>query len=153
MVLDDLFKDVPNHGILLLDQFLRLLDGGAMAALFEPVIDEGLEELEGHFLGQTALVKLQFGADHDDGTAGVIDALAEQVLAEAALLAFVADIDMTIGYACWDKQYAHASINLGFTIPTGNDWVADSFRSSCWQWYSLWFWYWWRRMGTSSWKP
>ena len=30
---------------------------------------------------------MQFGTDHDDGTAGVVDALAEQVLAEAALLA------------------------------------------------------------------
>jgi hypothetical protein len=88
MVFDDLFEDVPNHGILLLDQFLRLLDGGAVAALFEAMIDERLEQLERHLLGQTALVQLQFGTDHDDGTAGVIDALAEKVLAEAALLAF-----------------------------------------------------------------
>ena len=88
MVFDDLFEDVPNHGILLLDQFLRLLDGGAMAALFEAVIDERLEQLERHLLRQTALVQLELGTDHDDGTAGVIDALAEQVLAEAALLAF-----------------------------------------------------------------
>src|SRR5213075_3009297 len=35
----------------------------------------------------TALVQLQLGADHDDRTAGVVDALAEEVLAEAALLA------------------------------------------------------------------
>ena len=88
MVLDDFFEDVPNHRVLLLDQFLGLLDGGAMAALFEPMIDERLEQLERHLLGKTALVELQFGTDHDDGTAGIIDALAEQVLAEAALLAF-----------------------------------------------------------------
>ena len=55
--------------------------------LFEPVIDERLEQLERHLLRQTALVQLQFGTDHDDRTAGVVDALAEQVLAEAALLA------------------------------------------------------------------
>ena len=88
MVLDDLFEDVPNDGILLLDQFLGLLDGGAMAALFEPVIDERLEELERHLLRQTALVQLEIRTDDDDRTAGVIDALAEKVLAEAALLAF-----------------------------------------------------------------
>ena len=88
MVLDDLFQNVPNHRILLLDEFLGLLDGGAVAALFEAVIDEGLEQLERHLLGKTALIELQFGTDHDDGAAGVIDALAEQVLAEAALLAF-----------------------------------------------------------------
>lgn len=33
----------------------------------------------------------------------------------------VADIDLTFGYACWDKRYAHASLNVGFTIPTGNE--------------------------------
>src|SRR5205823_2266310 len=46
-----------------------------------------LEQLERHLLGQTALVELELGADHDDRTAGVVDALAEEVLAEAALLA------------------------------------------------------------------
>ena len=38
-------------------------------------------------MGQAALVELQVRADDDDGAAGVVDALAEQVLAEAALLA------------------------------------------------------------------
>ena len=88
MVLDDLFENVPHHGVLLLDQFLGLLDGGAMAALLEPMIDERLEQLQGHLLRQAALMQLQLGADHDDGAAGIIHALAEQVLAEASLLAF-----------------------------------------------------------------
>ena len=88
MVLDDFFEDVPNHRILLLHEFLGLLDGGAMAALFQAMIDERLEQFERHLLRQTALVQLQFGPDHDDRTAGIIDALAEQVLAETALLAF-----------------------------------------------------------------
>ena len=88
MVLDDLFENVPHHRVLLLDQFLGLLDGGAMAALFQAVIDEGLEQLERHLLGQTALVQFQLRTDHDDRAAGIIHALAEQVLAEAALLAF-----------------------------------------------------------------
>ena len=87
VVLDDLFQNVPHHGVLLLHQFLGLLDGGAVAALLEPVVDEGLEQLERHLLGKAALVEAQLGADHDDGTAGVIHALAEQVLAEASLLA------------------------------------------------------------------
>src|SRR5262249_31640914 len=42
---------------------------------------------ERDLLGQTALVQPQLGTDDDDGAGGVIDALAEQVLAEAALLA------------------------------------------------------------------
>ena len=53
----------------------------------EPLHDERLEQLERHQLGQAALVQLQRGADDDDRTARVVDALAQQVLAEAALLA------------------------------------------------------------------
>ena len=87
MVFDHLFQNVPNHRILLLHQFLGLLDGGAVAALFQAVIDERLEELERHLLGKTALVELQIRTDHDHRTARVVHALAEQVLAEAALLA------------------------------------------------------------------
>src|SRR5216684_650275 len=87
MFADDVFQDVPHDGFLLLDHFLGLLDGGAMALGFELVIDEGLEELERHLLGQTALVELQLRADDDDGAAGVVHALAEKVLAEAPLLA------------------------------------------------------------------
>src|SRR5918995_197488 len=49
--------------------------------------DERLEQLERHLLRQAALVQLQRRADHDDRAARVVDALAEQVLAEAALLA------------------------------------------------------------------
>ncbi len=87
VILDDFFKDVPDHRLLHLHHFLGLLDGGAVAGLLEAVIDEGLEQLERHLLGQAALVQLQLRADNDDRTAGVVDALAEQVLAEAALLA------------------------------------------------------------------
>ena len=37
--------------------------------------------------GQAALVQLELRANHDDRTAGIVDALAEQILPEAALLA------------------------------------------------------------------
>src|SRR5579862_394801 len=88
VILDDFFEDVPNDRLLLLDHFLRLLDGGDIARLLEPVINKRLEQFESHLLRQAALVQLEFGADHNDGTSGVVDALAEQVLAEASLLAF-----------------------------------------------------------------
>ena len=74
-------------GALLLHHLLRRLDGVDVAALFELVVDERLEELERHLVRQTALVQLERRADDDDRTARVVDALAEQVLAEAALLA------------------------------------------------------------------
>src|ERR1700719_286930 len=87
MFANNVFENVPDNRLLLLDHFLGLLDGGAVTLRFKLVINERLEELERHFLRQTALVELECRADHDDGAAGVIHALTEQVLAEAALLA------------------------------------------------------------------
>ena len=87
MLADHILEDVPDDRFLRFDELLGLLDGGAVAGGFQPVIDERLEKLERHLLRQTALVKLQFRADDDDRAAGVVHALAEQVLAEAALLA------------------------------------------------------------------
>src|SRR5262249_12515050 len=43
--------------------------------------------LERHLLRQAALVELELGAYDDDRAAGIIDALAQEVLPEAALLA------------------------------------------------------------------
>ena len=67
--------------------FFADLDGVDVAALFELVVDERLEQLERHLLRKTALVQLERRADDDDRAARVVDALAEQVLTEAALLA------------------------------------------------------------------
>ena len=86
MFADDILEDVPDHGLLLLDHFLGLLDGGAVTLSFELVIDERLEELKSHLLGKTALVQFEFGTNDDDGTARVVHALAEEVLAETSLL-------------------------------------------------------------------
>ena len=67
--------------------FLAPRDGVHEAEFLEAADDERLEQDERHLLRQTALVELELRTDDDDGTAGVIDALAEQVLAETALLA------------------------------------------------------------------
>ena len=87
MIFNHLFQDVPYDGLLLLHHFLGLLDGGAVSGLLQPVIDERLEQFQRHLLRQAALVQLELGTDHDHRTSGVVDALAEQVLTEAALLA------------------------------------------------------------------
>ncbi|CAK0601279.1 Uncharacterised protein [Burkholderia pseudomallei] len=87
MLADHLFEDVPHHRRLVLDLLLRRLDGRRDAHHFELVEDERLEQLERHQLRQTALVQLQRRADHDHRTARIVDALAEQVLTEAAALA------------------------------------------------------------------
>ena len=87
MIFNHFFQNVPDDRLLLLDHFFRLLDGGAVSRLFEPVIDERLEQFERHLLRQPALVQLEFRSDHNDRTAGVVHALAEQILAETSLLA------------------------------------------------------------------
>src|SRR3546814_4053704 len=86
MLADHLVQDVPDFLALLLDPLLRLLQGHGKTLGVEAGVDEGLEQFERHLLRQAALVQLQFRAGHDDRTARIVDALAEQVLAEAALL-------------------------------------------------------------------
>ena len=87
LALGDLVEDVPDHGVVPLDELLRAAHGVGGAPLLEAADDEGLEEDEGHLLGEAALPELEIRAADDDGAAGVVDALAEEVLAEAARLA------------------------------------------------------------------
>ena len=87
VTLDDLLKHIPDLASSTLDDPLGALDVWCVPMLDKLAHDERLEQLECHLLGQTALVQLEVGADHDDRTAGVVDALAKQVLAEPALLA------------------------------------------------------------------
>src|SRR5690348_16405452 len=87
MIFNHLFEDVPNDRILLLNHLFGLLNRGALTGLFQTVINKWLEQLQGHLLRQPALMQLQFGTEHDHGTAGVIYPFSEQVLAEASLLA------------------------------------------------------------------
>ncbi len=79
-------QGVPDLGGLALDHLLGAFHRRHVALVHEAVVDEGLEELECHLLGKTALVEPQVGPHGDDGAARVVDALAQQVLAEAALL-------------------------------------------------------------------
>ncbi len=87
VLLDDVLEHVPDLRAATLHHPLGRLDVLGERAVDERLHHEGLEQLERHQLGQTALVQLQGRADHDDRTARVVDALAEQVLAEPALLA------------------------------------------------------------------
>src|SRR5688572_18553239 len=55
--------------------------------LLQPADDERLVQLQRDLLRKAALVQLELRADDDDGAGRVVDALAEQVFAEATLLA------------------------------------------------------------------
>src|SRR5690606_38398609 len=87
-VLADHFREnIPDFCRFALDHLLGGLDGGGKTTTFQLGENERLEQFQSHLLRQTTLVQLEGRANHDHGTAGVVDALAEQVLAEAALLA------------------------------------------------------------------
>jgi len=88
MFANNLVEDIPDVLALLLDHLLGALDSRDVALSFlEFAVDERLEQFERHLLRQAALMEPQLGTDHDNGTARVIDALAEQVLTEATRLA------------------------------------------------------------------
>ena len=87
VLVDDLLEHVPDLADHRVDHLLGRLDVLRGLALDEARHDERLEQLERHDLRQAALVQLQVRAGDDHRAPGVVDALAEQVLAEAPLLA------------------------------------------------------------------
>jgi hypothetical protein len=61
VLLDDVLEDVPHLAAAALDHPLGALDVLRQLEVDEPLHDERLEQLEGHQLGQTALVQLSVG--------------------------------------------------------------------------------------------
>ena len=88
MLLDHLFQNIPHHGLMVLHHLLGTLDGRYMSFLLQAIVDKGLEQLECHDLGQTALMEFQLRSHYDDGTTRIINALAQQILAKPTLLSF-----------------------------------------------------------------
>ena len=87
VLLDDVFEHVPHLRATTLDHALGVLMFCASSRSTRRFMTNGLNSSSAISFGQTALVQLQRRAGDDDRTAGVVDALAEQVLAEPALLA------------------------------------------------------------------
>ena len=87
VLVDDLLEHVPHLADHRVDHLLGGLDVLRGLALDQARHDERLEQLERHDLRQPALVQLQVRAGDDHRAPGVVHALAEQVLAEATLLA------------------------------------------------------------------
>ena len=88
MTVDHLLQHLHHFIVGPLDQLLGRLDVVDDVLADQAVDHEGLEQLDRHLLGQTALVHLQLRTHHDHGTTGVVDPLTQEVLTEAALLAF-----------------------------------------------------------------
>ena len=87
VVLDDNLQCVPNLALRALYSLSCSLDVAGGTGLDKALHNKRLKELQCHFLRQAALVHFQLRADNDNGTAGIVNTLTEQVLTEAALLA------------------------------------------------------------------
>src|SRR5471030_1531064 len=88
MLANDFIEHVPHFGTYALDHTLCALDVVRLLTVDELLHHERLEEFERHFFRETALMQLQVRTDDDNRTAGIVNALTEQVLTEAALFAF-----------------------------------------------------------------
>ena len=87
MLANHVFQNIPHLGGFLLHRALGGFNRRGQTQHFQFVENKRLEQLQRHFFGQTTLVQFQLRADHDDRTAGIVDAFAQQVLTEAAALA------------------------------------------------------------------
>ena len=81
-------QNIPNFRTFFFHQFLSLLHSGRQAFGLQPAVNERLEQLERHLLGQATLMQFQLRARHNHRTTREVDAFAQKVLTEAALLAF-----------------------------------------------------------------
>ena len=88
MLFDHFLKNVPNNGRTRFNFLFRRFDGGGDPHRFQARKNKWFEQFQRHQFGQTALVQLEGGADNNDRTARVVDALAQQILPEASALAF-----------------------------------------------------------------
>ena len=88
MLLNDIFQSVPDLCTLLVHHLFRGFDVVGYSVIHEFFHNKRAEQLDRHFLRDTALVDLQIRPDNDNRTAGVVNTLTKQILAETALLAF-----------------------------------------------------------------
>src|ERR1041385_133561 len=87
MTLGHFLENVPDLGRLAFNHLFRTAHSMYVTEVFQPTDNERLEKHECHLLWQTALEQLQFRANDNHRSARIIDAFAEEVLAETAALA------------------------------------------------------------------
>ena len=66
---------------------VRAFNSGYIPLFLQPVIDTGFEKFQGHLFRNPTLVEFQLRPYHNDGSPGVINPFAEEVLSESSLLA------------------------------------------------------------------
>ena len=84
---DHVFQRIPDFRLVALHHQLRRFDSRCLFFFNQLLEDERFEQFQRHAFRQAALVQAQGRTNHDNGAAGVVDALAQQVLPETPLLA------------------------------------------------------------------
>ena len=75
MLFNNILEDIPYLGFSALYLTFSALNIGSDPASDLALHNEGLEQLQSHFLRQTALMHLQLRAYYDYGTTGIVDTL------------------------------------------------------------------------------
>ena len=84
---NNFFQDVPHNWAGTLNHALSTLDVLSVVKVDEALHDKWLEEFKRHLLGQATLMQFELWTNNDHRTTGVVNALAQKVLAETTLLA------------------------------------------------------------------
>ncbi len=85
--LNDIFQRIPDLWLCAVHHFSgRFNINRRRIGVHKTFHYKGLEQLQCHFFRQAALIHFQFRANDDNGTAGVVHTLAQQVLPEPSLL-------------------------------------------------------------------
>ena len=85
MILNNSFQDIPDFRFDFFNHTLGSADIMCNALLDQLLHYKGLEQLQRHLLRKTALMQFEFRTYNNNGTAGIVNTLAQQILAETSL--------------------------------------------------------------------
>ena len=85
MLLDNVFKDVPDLCLESFNHSLCRLNIVCKSLFNKLLHNEGLEKLDSHFLRKTALENLKLRAYNDNRTSRIVNKFTEKVLTETSL--------------------------------------------------------------------
>ena len=88
VVFNNNFESIPNFNACSFNHFSCRFNVICFTKLAKSLHYEGLEKLDCHFLGKTALIELKLGTNNDNGTTRIVNTFTEKVLTETTLLTF-----------------------------------------------------------------
>ena len=86
VIFGNFFQDVEYFRRPSIKHVFGTLDVGRNTPGYHFPQNKRLEHFESHFFGKSALGKLKFGSDYNNGTARIVDTFTQKVLSESALL-------------------------------------------------------------------